>query len=215
MIANFSTRVASLCASARKPLRKGALTKAAILEQALYIASLEGLEALSFGILAEQMRMSKTGVLGRFGSMQALQLEVIELYRYRFEEAVIYPALNLPAGLPRLKAMFSHWSGHICSKRRVGCFYFSFASEYDDQPGSIRDALIINVLAWRQTLTSCVQKANDLGHFHPTADVNQFVHEMYGLILVLHHDVRLINDAKSIERTTLAFNRLVNRCTPT
>ena len=44
----------------QKPLRKGEQTRASILEVALDLASREGLEGLTIGVLAERMSMSKS-----------------------------------------------------------------------------------------------------------------------------------------------------------
>jgi AcrR family transcriptional regulator len=63
-------------ARAARTLSKGELTRRAIIAQALEIACEDGLEALSLGILAAQMRMSKAGVCGRVGSMDALKADV-------------------------------------------------------------------------------------------------------------------------------------------
>ena len=56
---------------------KGALTKAAIVDRALKIASREGLEGLTVGLLAEALAMSKSGVFAHFGSREELQLAVV------------------------------------------------------------------------------------------------------------------------------------------
>jgi AcrR family transcriptional regulator len=44
--------------AAATPMRKGELTRAAILDAALELASRDGLEGLTIGVLAERMQMS-------------------------------------------------------------------------------------------------------------------------------------------------------------
>ena len=63
---------------------KGALTKAVIVDQALKIASHQGLEGLTVGLLAEALAMSKSGVFAHFGSREELQLAVVREYYRRF-----------------------------------------------------------------------------------------------------------------------------------
>ncbi len=208
--ADGPTLTTSLCRSGISA-RKGKITKTAILEQALFIASHEGLEALSFGELAEQMRMSKTGVYAKFGSLQTLQLEVVKLYSSHFEKTVSTPGHACPVGLPRLKSMFMHWTLQVSAKTTAGCFYISCASEYDDRPGLVRDLLIRHILAWREALETCVCEALNLRHINSSMDAKQIVHEIFGYILVLHHDMRLLGDQDCVKRTQLAFDRLIDR----
>ena len=66
---------------------KGALTKAMIVDQALKIASGQGLEGLTVGLLAEALAMSKSGVFAHFGSREELQLAVVREYYQRFESS--------------------------------------------------------------------------------------------------------------------------------
>ncbi len=60
-----------------KIMRKGEQTRVAILEAALDLASRDGLEGLTIGLLAERMQMSKSGVFAHFGSREDLQVEVV------------------------------------------------------------------------------------------------------------------------------------------
>ena len=78
-----------------KSQQKGQQTKAAIVDAALGLATQIGLEGLSIGVLAEVMRMSKSGVFAHFGSREELQISVIREYHARFEEEVFFPALQL------------------------------------------------------------------------------------------------------------------------
>ena len=90
-------------------MQKGQLTRAAILDSALSLASQMGLEGLSIGALAEVAGMSKSGVFAHFGSREELQIAVIREYHRRFEEEVFFPAMREPRGVPRLRALFERW----------------------------------------------------------------------------------------------------------
>ena len=124
-----------------KFMRKGELTRAAILDVALDAASRDGLEGLTIGLLAEKMNMSKSGVFAHFGSREDLQIEVLKLYHHHFEQEVFYPSLKEARGLPRLQAMFALWVKRVTVEIASGCIYISGAVEYDDRPGPIREAL--------------------------------------------------------------------------
>jgi AcrR family transcriptional regulator len=96
-------------AAAPAPLRKGEMTRVAILDAALELSSRDGLEGLTIGLLAERMQMSKSGVFAHFGSREDLQVEVVREYHRRFEQEVFYPSLQEPRGLPRLWSMVRRW----------------------------------------------------------------------------------------------------------
>ena len=190
-------------------MRKGEMTRAAILDVALDLASRDGLEGLTIGLLADKMNMSKSGVFAHFGSREDLQLEVLKLYHRRFEQDVFYPSIKEERGLPRLRAMFAHWVKRVSIEIASGCIYISGAVEYDDRPGPIREELVAMVQAWQGALLRCVQQAIECGDLKPDTDAEQLVYEMYGLILALHHDARFLRMPGSVERAKAGFDRLI------
>lgn len=192
-----------------KFMRKGELTRAAILEVALVLASRDGLEGLTIGLLADKMNMSKSGVFAHFGSREDLQMEVLKLYDLQFELEVFSASLKEPRGLPRLKGMFARWIRRVTVEIASGCIYISGAVEYDDRTGPIREELVGMVLTWQEALRRCVMQAIEMGHLHSDTDPQQMVYEMYGLILALHHDARFIRRPGSVNRAQLGFDRLI------
>jgi len=197
-------------------MRKGEQTRAAILDAALDLASRDGLEGLTIGLLAERMQMSKSGVFSHFGSREDLQIAVIKEYHRRFEEEVFFPSIQEPRGLPRVRALFQRWVQRHSREIASGCIYISGAVEYDDRPGPIRDELLQMVLAWRRALLRAARQAVEMGHLQPQTDCEQLVYEMRALILALHHDARFLKVTDAIERTERAFARLIaSYSTPT
>lgn len=190
--------------------RKGELTRAAILDTALELASRDGLEGLTIGLLAEKMSMSKSGVFAHFGSREDLQIDVLKLYHHNFEQEVFFPSMKEPRGLPRLRSLFKYWVKLVTMEIASGCIYISGAVEYDDRPGPIRDALANMVQIWQNSLLRCVQMAIDMGHLSADTDAQLMVFEMYGLILALHHDARFVQRPGSSERAQMGFERLLN-----
>ena len=190
-------------------MRKGEQTRAAILDVALELASRNGLEGLTIGLLADRMNMSKSGVFAHFGSREDLQMEVLKLYHHRFEQEVFFPSVKEPRGLPRLESMFARWLKRVSVEIASGCIYISGAVEYDDRPGPIRDALVAMVRAWQGALLRAVQQSIDVGALRPGTDAQQLVYEMYGLILALHHDARFLRIPGAVERAHRGFARLI------
>ncbi len=196
--------------SAQKYMRKGELTRAAILDVALDLASRDGLEGLTIGLLADRMNMSKSGVFAHFGSREDLQIEVLKLYHHHFEQEVFYPSMKEARGLPRLEAMFALWIKRVTVEIASGCIYISGAVEYDDRPGPIREELVGMVLAWQDALRRCVGQAREMGHLRADTDPEQLVYEMYGLVLALHHEARFIKRPGSVDRAQTGFERLLH-----
>lgn len=194
----------------QKPLRKGEQTRASILEVALKLASREGLEGLTIGVLAERMSMSKSGVFAHFGSREDLQIDVLKLYHHQFEQEVFYPSLREPRGLPRLQSLFARWVGRVSLEIASGCIYISGAVEYDDRPGPIREHLVDMVRTWQQALRRAAQQAVDEKHLRADTDTQQLVFEMYGLVLALHHDARFIRSPGCVDRAHTGFARLID-----
>ena len=191
-------------------MQKGQLTRAAILDSALSLASQMGLEGLSIGALAEVAGMSKSGVFAHFGSREELQIAVIREYHRRFEEEVFFPAMREPRGVPRLRALFERWLRRVSVEVDSGCIYISGAVEFDDRPGPVRDALVSMVRAWQDALERAIRIAIEDGQLKADTDAQQMLFEMHGLILALHHDARLMRTPGSLQRARLAYERVVN-----
>lgn len=196
--------------AAATPMRKGELTRAAILDAALELASRDGLEGLTIGVLAERMQMSKSGVFAHFGSREDLQVEVVREYHKRFEQEVFYPSLKEPRGLPRLWSMVRRWMERRIQEVTTGCIYISGAVEYDDRAESpVRDELVKSVTIWRAALTRAIEQAKEEGHLRAEVDPQLMLFEMYGLELGLHHDARFLRLPNSAELAMVALNKLI------
>ncbi|MGQ0545600.1 MAG: TetR/AcrR family transcriptional regulator, partial [Betaproteobacteria bacterium] len=192
--------------------RKGEQTKAAILDEALKVASKLGLEGLTIGGLADAAGMSKSGLFAHFGSREELQLAVLEHAAQRYGETVLMPALKIERGLPRLRAMFEHWlDWTIASNLPGGCIMIAAAAEYDDRPGPIRDAVIANQHRGNAVTRKAVRLAIEEGHLEPDTDPEQITFELLGIVLATHNHRRLLGDKEARKRALTAFDELVAR----
>ena len=119
---------------------KGERTRHAILDVAVEIASVDGLEGLSIGRLANQVKMSKSGLFAHFGSKEELQVETVEHAREIFIANVILPAFKAPKGSARLRSLCEKWLAYSQGKIfRGGCFFAAAATEFDSKPpGPVR-----------------------------------------------------------------------------
>jgi len=197
-----------------KALHKGRQTRAAILDAALALAAQIGLEGLSIGAIAEALQMSKSGVFAHFGSREELQISVLREYHRRFEQAVFYPALLRPRGLPRLRALFDLWVRQTSVEIDSGCVYISGAVEFDDRPGAVRDALVETVNTWQTALRRAIEMAIAAGHLRRGADSAQIAFEIHGLILALHYDARFLHNPQGLQHARQGFDNILARHLP-
>src|SRR5215212_1751228 len=84
---------------------KGERTRQSILDRAVDIASLEGLQGLTIGRLAEELGLSKSGLFAHFGSKEELQIATVEAAARRYIDEIFTPVLHEPRGYPRLLAI--------------------------------------------------------------------------------------------------------------
>lgn len=198
--------------AARAPARgrKGELTRAAILEAALAIARRDGMEGLTIGLLAERLGMSKSGVFAHFGSREDLQLAVLKEYASRFVDRVLRPAVRSARGLPRVRAIVDRWLALLAEELEAGCILIGGASEYDDRPGPLHDTLAAIITAWKGELVRALEQAKACGHLRPEVDLEQMVFEIYGLMLMLHQDARLLHGKDSLRRARCGVQRILD-----
>ena len=117
-------------------------TRAEVLDVAVRRASIDGLEGLTIGRLADELSMSKSGLHGLFGSKEDLQLATFENAVERFTREVWLPVADRAPGLPRLLALIDRWLAY--HRRRAlpgGCFVTTATIEFDARPGPLRDAV--------------------------------------------------------------------------
>jgi AcrR family transcriptional regulator len=191
-------------------MRKGEQTRSAIVAAACELAARDGLEGLTIGGLAERMHMSKSGVFAHFGSREDLQIAVLKAYERRFVEDVLVPGLEAPRGLRRLRAIFGHWLERTAVEAASACIWISGATEYDDRPGPVRDELVGMVRSWQRELVRAIQQSIETGELRADTDPGDLVFDLYGVILVLHHDARLLDSPDALARARRAFERLVS-----
>jgi AcrR family transcriptional regulator len=180
---------------------KAARTRATILEHAVDVASVEGLEGLTIGRLASELRMSKSGLFAHFGSKEELQLATIEAAAARFLSEVIAPAQREPEGAARLRAYCERYLDYL--QRQVfpgGCFWAAVAAEFDDRPGPVRDAVRAGLLGWMGELERQAALAG-------VEDAAELAFEAYSLGLGANTCWRLFADERGFVRARAALER--------
>ncbi|HEY3553050.1 MAG TPA: TetR/AcrR family transcriptional regulator [Solirubrobacterales bacterium] len=180
---------------------KGTQTREAILDRAIDLASVEGLEGLTIGRLAGELQMSKSGLFAHFGSKQDLQLATIAAAAARFRATVVDPALEQPEGAPRLRALAERYLKQV-NTYSGGCFWAATSAEYDDRPGSVRDAIAASLNAW---LGELERQARIAGVKHP----ERLAFEIYSLVMGANARYRLSGDDRVFAYAREAVEQLL------
>jgi AcrR family transcriptional regulator len=192
-----------------RTMGRGAETRDRIVTHALDVASVSGLDAVTIGELARELKLSKSGVFAHFRSKDELQLQVLKAGVEHFRERVVFPAFRAPRGEPRLRAAFDLWLAWGSGGLPGGCFVTSSAVELDDRPGPLRDRLAEVLQEWLTALERISLAAVEEGHLRATLDVKQFVFELYGIYLAFHFVHRTLRQPAAAATARVALDRLL------
>ncbi len=145
--------------------------------------------------------MSKAGVVGGFGSKEALQLAALDRAIEVFRREVVERGAKEPAGLPRLRAYGDAWIDYL--SRDVfpgGCFLTSASAEFDGRSGPVRDAVDDALDLWRRALEREATIAIEAGDLPSDADAADVAFAMLGVALALNQNRQLHRDRRATRR---------------
>jgi AcrR family transcriptional regulator len=185
---------------------RGNRTRQAILDEAVQIASAEGLEGLSIGGLASRLGVSKSGLFAHFGSKTDLQVATVEAAREVFLDEVI-GAARVDGGIEEVVSLTDAWLTYM--EREVfrgGCFFVAASIEFDSRPGPVRDAVARLVSEWLMALEAAVQDAQEAGHLSPELDTQQLAFELHSLGMGANWAFKLYGDEAAFERARSAIH---------
>ena len=193
----------------RKPREDGLRTRAAILQQAVAAATVEGLEGLSIGGLAQALGMSKSGLYAHFGSKQELQLATIDEAERIFGLEVIEPASAVAdAGLPQLVAVCDLFFEHL--RRRTfpgGCFFASAILEMGTRPGPVKERIGRFQQRFVGVIFGFAQRAQELGQIPADEDLTLLVFDLNGIILAANANFVMTEDGTALHIAHRAVRR--------
>jgi len=198
--------------SPRRSQLEARQTRAAIVERAVQVSSVEGLEGLTIGRLASDLQMSKSGVLGHFGTKEALQLTTLEAAIQVFRREVWERTADAETGLPRLLAICDAWISYLeRDVFRGGCFLTSASCEFDGREGPVRDAIASALSRWHEALGSQARAAIDAGDLPPGSDIAAIAFQLNALAMGANQALQLFGDqsapqaARRAMRATLSL----------
>ncbi|WP_424536374.1 TetR/AcrR family transcriptional regulator [Sphaerisporangium viridialbum] len=163
-------------------LLRGERTRQAVLDTAVSLASVEGLEGLSLARLAQTLGVSKSGLFVHWPDKERLQLAIVEHARQQWTDLIVRPALRAPKALPRLWALHEHrLAFYEAGTLPGGCFFAAVGAELDDRPGPVRESVAQANDDWMRLLTTIAAQAVERGELRDGTDVGQLAFEIQAL----------------------------------
>jgi AcrR family transcriptional regulator len=154
----------------------------AVLDTAVGLASVLGLEAMSLARLADETGISKSALFAHWQDKEILQLAVVDHAVRLWVDRVVRPALRAPRGVRRLWALHERRLAFYADKVLPGgCFFAAAEAEFDDRPGPVHDALAAAVGSWLRLLRTVATQAVDVGELRADTDVAQLAFETEAL----------------------------------
>jgi len=189
----------------------GIKSRELILNAAARLATVEGLEGISIGRLAEHIGMSKSGLYAHFGSKEELQIATIEKAEEIFNREVIEPSMTEDP-VQMMRNLAANFFSHV--ERKVfpgGCFFAYTAAELGPRPGVIHTRVAAMVNDFAQLFTDLLTAAQASAVIKPDEDVNQLSFELESYLLLGNSGFVLNDSPESLERGRRAFTARLNR----
>lgn len=194
--------------SDRRRRSDGQRSHGAILDEAVRLATVEGIEGLSLARLADAVGMSKSGLFAHFKSKEELQLATVEAANELFEERVIEPATKASTGWERLSRLAEGYLAYLeVETFPGGCFFASTLAEMDMQPGPVRDRLVAFLGDWLGRIETAIRDAQAEGSIDPSEDAAQLTFEIEAALLLANAQYIVMRTPEPIERARRAIGR--------
>ncbi len=198
----------------RRTRADGERTRRLILDTAVRLATVEGLDGLSIGKLAQATELSKSGVYAHFDSKQELQLATVDNARSLFIDVVVVPALE-HSGLARLRGLCESFLIYVENRTLPGgCFFAAAAAELGGRPGPLRQRVAANQKDWISVLTAAADAAVAGSELGADTDVATLVFELNALVIAANTAYILHDDPAVLDQARTAIIRVIAAATP-
>ena len=191
-------------------VERGRESRRSVLDRAMDIASVEGLESLSVRRLATELELSKSGVFAQFGSKEELQLATVRAAVDVFVARVVRPAMRCRVGAHRVAGLGEAWLRYV--EEPVfsgGCFFTAVAAEFDARPGRVRDAIGAARRDWQKLYETTIAEAVAMGEISAEVDPGLLAFELDAVARAANEDALLFDDPAVYDRARrILRNRL-------
>jgi AcrR family transcriptional regulator len=187
-------------APAKRQRSDGQRSRAAILDAAAALSTVEGLDGLSIGTLATHVGMSKSGLFAHFRTKEELQIATVAVANEIVNDQVVLPALRLPTPAGRLLALCENFLAYAQNTYPGGCFFASAAADLSVRPSALRDLIARYHRDWMDDLTKLVAEAQADGAVDPDENADQIAFELNSYLRLANSEFVLTGDQAAIER---------------
>lgn len=160
-------------------MKKGALTKQAILQQSVQVYSIRGFAGMSMDDLTRATGLTKGGIYNHFDSKDDLALQTfdysVELMRERFRQQLEGKRTTRT----RLMAVIDLFQSLVEEPLFAGgCVLLMTAVEADDTHPALRERARVELNDWHALIVRTMTRGKELGDVRPDTDVEAFASVM-------------------------------------
>lgn len=185
-------------------------TRHSVLGAAADLASVEGLDSVTIGRLADVVGMSKSGVIGQFRTKENLQLETVELVFADFRARVWDGVRRFPPGLPRLLAACEAWVEYAADPGYPGgCLLTQVTYDYDGRTGAVHERLAEGRELWRDTLRADLERAVESGDMPAGTDIEAVIFALDALAAFVTPARLLHGDGRAADRALAGMRQVL------
>ena len=194
----------------RRQRSDGRRSRKTILDTATRLATVQGLDGLSIGNLAEDTGMSKSGLYAHFTSKEDLQIATIDRATEIFRAEVLEPAHTQGTGLRLLWALADGFLSYL--ERDVfpgGCFFAAVGAEFSGRPGRVKERVMEFTAGWLRELEAAASEAQAAGELPMAPEAEQVAFEVDALLLMAHASYTMFGDPALLGRSRRGLQRLL------
>ncbi len=162
--------------------QRGDRSRAIILAEAVAIASVDGVEALTMGRVATAAGVPKSSLQMLFKDRQSLQIETLRRGAETFEAEILRSVKPAASPLATLLALIDAWFDVV--ERKVlpgGCLVTAAVAEFRLRYGALHEAIELHRAKWRALLLGHVEAAQSNGSLTSDVDADDLVFEIMAL----------------------------------
>jgi AcrR family transcriptional regulator len=189
----------------------GIKSRELILNAAARLATIEGLDGISIGRLAEHIGMSKSGLYAHFGSKEELQLATIDKAEEIFQDEVVRPSMREDP-IEMIVQLGENFLSHL--ERQVfpgGCFFAYTSAEFGPKSGPIHSKVAETTREWTDLFIELLSTAQASGAIRPDEDVSQLAFELDSFLLLANFGFVMEKTLEPLERGRRAYMARLER----
>lgn len=191
---------------------RGAQTRRNILDAAVEFSESRGLGALTFGLLAQELGMSKSGLFAHFGSKSELQLAVLEHAAQVVSRMVFERGDRRDRGIRRLYFLTGAWLEYVAQRSQGGgCLFLATFIDSEKNNSAVQKDVRRRLREWRAALEAESRNAALLGHLRDSESAAQLAFELFAYIQAAHHALYVLGDESAVELAQTALRTRLSR----